>query len=251
MKNQYVCDIGDFGKYLLLNYIAKQSPKDKILSLGINWYLTPNNNKNDGKYIDYLFSNRNDIQNSLYPLSNKIYKKLKKILCHKPRAVESIEKGRILPEKTAFFNKPVPINNKDDEKRSEWIKKSIKKLSKNKIIFLDPDNGIAFNEKNKDLTKYVLLDDIKKYIKNINSNIIIYHHGSRPKGGLEKFSKDIIYPKLSEICPKSQIRILWYHRGTARLYIFIIRQHKSIINKRIDTFLSKLSNQKKNLFTEV
>lgn len=251
MKNQYVCDIGDFGKYLLLNYIAKSSPKDEILSLGINWYLTPDDNKNDGKYTDYLKNDKNNMRDSLCPLSCAVYDKLKRIydIEGKRRTVESIKKREVLPLKTIFFDnkKEMPTDNKE---RNGWIKNSIDKLSKNEIIFLDPDNGIAFNEKNKDLTKYVLLSDIKEYIENTNSNIVIYHHGSRRKGGLKKFSKDIIYPTLNHIRPKSQIRILWYHKGTARLYIFMIRQHGSLINNRIDTLLSN-QNQKKRLFDEI
>lgn len=256
MKNQYVCDIGDFGKYLLLNSIAKPFSKDKILSLGINWYFTADDDRNDGKHTCYLLNDKNNIQNSLCPSSNKIYKELKKIFCCKPRTVESIEKGKVLPRKTVFFSEPVPADNKDDKKRSDWVQGSIKKLSKRKIIFLDPDNGIKFNEQNgNNSIKHVLLSDLEKHVENTDSNIIIYHHAPiMYRGGLVRFSKDTIYPKLSKICYKSkiksQIKILWYHRGTARLYIFIIRQNKVLINNRIEKLLS-CKDARGELFTEI
>ena len=251
MKNQYVCDIGDFGKYLLLNHIAKPSSKDEILSLGINWYLTEDDNGNHGSYTEYLDpeSDKNNARDSFCPLSYIVYNRLKRIYDEfgGKRTVGSIKDEKVLPSGTIFFSEQV-----DNKKRSDWIKKSIEKLSEKQIIFLDPDNGIVFNQKNKDLTKYVLLDDIKEYIEKTKSNIIIYNHGSRRKGGLENFSKNIIYPNLHNICHKSQIRILWYHRGTARLYIFVIRQKdKSLIDSRIKTLLLSCEDKRGKLFTGI
>ena len=49
MKNQYVGDIGDYGKYGLLRFLANQGIK-----LGINWYLTADDGSRDGKFTDYL-----------------------------------------------------------------------------------------------------------------------------------------------------------------------------------------------------
>ena len=46
MQNRYVGDVGDFGKYALLRRIGKAG-----LSLGVNWYLTPDESHNsNGKY---------------------------------------------------------------------------------------------------------------------------------------------------------------------------------------------------------
>ena len=49
MKNQYVGDIGDYGKYSLLRFLALHGIK-----IGINWYLTDNDNTSDGNITDYL-----------------------------------------------------------------------------------------------------------------------------------------------------------------------------------------------------
>lgn len=49
MKNQYVGDIGDYGKYSLLRAFAEEGVK-----VGVNWYLTDNDGSNDGKFVDYL-----------------------------------------------------------------------------------------------------------------------------------------------------------------------------------------------------
>ena len=49
MKNQYLGDLGDYGKYGLLRYLAEQGVR-----IGINWYLTEDDSSTDGKFKDYL-----------------------------------------------------------------------------------------------------------------------------------------------------------------------------------------------------
>ena len=49
MKNQYLCDIGDYGKYALLRAFAKDG-----IRIGVNWYLTEDDGSTDGKMKDYL-----------------------------------------------------------------------------------------------------------------------------------------------------------------------------------------------------
>ena len=49
MKDQYVGDIGDFGKYGLLRYLNGRS-----LRIGVNWYLTPRDGRTDGNHTEYL-----------------------------------------------------------------------------------------------------------------------------------------------------------------------------------------------------
>ena len=48
MKNQYVGDIGDYGKYSLLRYIAFHE-----IRIGVNWYLTDNDGSTAGKFTKY------------------------------------------------------------------------------------------------------------------------------------------------------------------------------------------------------
>ena len=49
MQNRYTGDIGDFGKLGLLRVLQEAG-----FSIGVNWYLTPNEEHNqDGKHINY------------------------------------------------------------------------------------------------------------------------------------------------------------------------------------------------------
>ena len=57
MQDQYVGDIGDFGKYGLLRYLTGMRDDDAsedALRLGVAWYLFPDGGNNDGKFTDYL-----------------------------------------------------------------------------------------------------------------------------------------------------------------------------------------------------
>jgi hypothetical protein len=50
MKNQYVGDINDYRKYGLLRLLSG----NESLSTAICWMLTVNDERTDGKFIDYL-----------------------------------------------------------------------------------------------------------------------------------------------------------------------------------------------------
>ena len=53
MKNQYFGDVGDYGKYGLLRFIAKRG-----VTIAVNWYLTPDDQSNDGHIRGYLTNDR-------------------------------------------------------------------------------------------------------------------------------------------------------------------------------------------------
>ena len=51
MKNQYVGDIGDYSKLGILRKIIQHTD----LSVGVNWYLTPDDEvAKDGRHTSYL-----------------------------------------------------------------------------------------------------------------------------------------------------------------------------------------------------
>ena len=54
MKNQYFGDVGDYGKYGMLRFLA-----DNGIKIAVNWYLTPDDGSNDGKHITYLEDEKN------------------------------------------------------------------------------------------------------------------------------------------------------------------------------------------------
>ena len=50
MQNRYTGDIGDFGKLGLLRVLQESG-----LTIGVNWYLVPDENHNsDGRHVQYF-----------------------------------------------------------------------------------------------------------------------------------------------------------------------------------------------------
>jgi hypothetical protein len=61
MKNQYVGDIGDFAKYYLLRKLAERKLKNgKNVVIGVNWYLTDDDDSSEGGQVGYLFNRNSD-----------------------------------------------------------------------------------------------------------------------------------------------------------------------------------------------
>ena len=54
MQDKYAGDIGDYGKFILLNQVLQAAGNNS--KLGINWYRIVHQelNNNDGRHIDYL-----------------------------------------------------------------------------------------------------------------------------------------------------------------------------------------------------
>ncbi len=76
MKNQYVGDVGDFGKYSLLRAFSGNGIK-----VGINWYLTENDESNDGKFTSYLD------EESMRRRSPEVFDALKRIAINHEKTV--------------------------------------------------------------------------------------------------------------------------------------------------------------------
>lgn len=248
MQNRYVADIGDFGKYGLLNFISKETN----LKLGMNWYLFEPNDKEkkkqsvDGKFIDYLFFGTKHYKGKITKkyaqkiinTDEVLYKKLQRIIIDwldtkGNRTVIRIEDNEILPKRTIYFKDL--LNNTN---RTIWLANSIKKLYECKIIFFDPDNGIDFNGEDKS-PKHIYLDEIEAYYKN-GKSLVIYQHANR-----NNIFNEVIDIKTKELInalniKKTQINCLRYKRGTARAYFIIMQQeHYDSITKATNAFLEK------------
>ena len=230
MKDQYVGDIGDYGKFALLRALIANN-----YSLGVNWYLTPDDPKreNDGKHTGYL-------RQKFDFLDAGLFLKLKAILypagefCRENRKVSALEGDGILP-KTIFFNESLSHKKIDD--RSSWVDRSFKKLEafgQRDIIFLDPDNGFQIKSRKpteEGGNKYVTYREARQYYEKANVALIIYNH--RDHLDKDKYKNRFKFCRLKKKQNASVYR-LTFHKGTMRDYIFIVKPKYS---KEIDKFL--------------
>jgi hypothetical protein len=249
MQDRFVGDIGDFGKYGLLNSICGNGQRtEERFRLGINWYLfkpEPDDiemNLGHGQFIKYLKpSKKNDEEFKICDLN--LYCELQKIVDANKRKVAEIEKINILPLETVFFANSVSYNDiKGSENRlsyrDSWIKDSLNILSSCNLIFYDPDNGIeikSVKKHHKKAGKYVFYDEISKCYEKAKS-LIIYNHASHEM-------KDNYLNRFRLIADKiainTKIFYLRFHRFNVRDYVFITqREHEVILLSKVKKFLS-------------
>ena len=240
MKNQYLCDIGDYGKYALMRAFATADVK-----VGVNWYLTEDDGSKDGKFVDYLE------KGDLRWLCPDLFDELTKIVNKKNRTIQDIEKSGILPG-AGYFSEQIPLGGTPDErlqKRVRWFEKSLEALADAELIFADPDNGllVSDNAKEKDSEKYILPAEVERMFRD-GYNVVYYCHKGRRqyKAWVEYLS--MMFERIDDAKPA----VLTYHKGTQRSYVFLI--HKKDFQKYrgiIDTFHSRWYRLFSEEYTEI
>jgi len=247
MQDKYVGDIGDFGKYILLNEICKE------FKLGINWFYVNDEKGRQDKEYRYLYlkeqyKNSKDFRVCCPDLYDKF--RSWRIADNKNRNIAKIEEGQILPIATVFYRNPIP--RKVDE-RENWFKVSKEGFKRENvnIIFLDPDNGIQphpqKNKEDKDAAKYIFYDEIERYYK-LGKSLIIYNH--RDRTSKEKYDEKISLIKDYANLYNS-IRVLKFKRFFVRHYVFLIQSnHEKVIDKTIKRLNNITEKDPQFLFEE-
>ena len=201
MKNQYVGDIGDYGKYGMLRYLAGEGIK-----IGVNWYLTPNDETNDGKFVTYLDDDKERFRDA------KLFDFLREI-ANDDKNVGMIENGGLISG-AVFFNEVV-----SKEDREGWHKSAMKALSDTELVFCDPDNGPIGKRSigDKDADKYVTPEEIADYYKT-GKNVVYYCQKARRDYAAWRKTKN----EMSQYLPDAKLITLTFHKGTQRSFIFVI-----------------------------
>lgn len=211
MKNQYVGDIGDYGKYGLLRFLAKRGIK-----IGINWYLTEDDGTSDGKFTDYLKKPAERVHDP------ELFDCLKGIADRPDKTVKMIERSGILPG-TEFYSEVLKSSSLDAKSRQWnrrlWFNNSTLLLHDAELIFADPDNGISYRKtaRIKDSEKFILPEDVCEYYSS-GRNVVFYcHKGRRRQEDWEQAKVEI-----RKYIRDAQILAVTFHRGTQRSYIFVL-----------------------------
>ena len=236
MKDQYVRDIGDYGKYGLLRFLAKMGK----IKIGVNWYRTKNDDPptNDGKMNAYL----NDAA-SFSRFDEALFKELQKIDPEnrwETKSVIDIEAANLIPN-AVYYHEILdttshPRNRREDI-REQWHQDAIRALDDTELIFADPDNGILDDDKKpeKNAEKYVLPKELKAYYHS-GKDLVYYCH--RARRSVESWKKTVT--TMQSHCIDSSIFVLTSHRGTQRSYIFVIHpESKEKYEKLLRTFIEK------------
>lgn len=246
MQDRYVGDVGDYGKYHLLKSLCTGNGCGPDLSLGVVWYLVPNEGNNgDGKHIRYL-----DLEKAPSNLDRfrkgdpALYDALREIVTNGTRNVLRIQLSKVLPAKTVFYDRPlsfkeIPNNSpvardKRIALRDTWAQDALMETASCDFIFVDPDNGLevpSVVRHHKKGPKYAYYKELVPFLQRKQS-LVIYHHLGRTGSVKEQVSE-----RLSQIKDKLEtvdgVYALLYRRGTLRAFFVVpAAQHRDILLKR-------------------
>lgn len=231
MRDSYVADVGDFGKYALLNALAGDD-----LRLGVLWCRNSEPDATqDGRFTEYP---------ELRGCDPDLYDRLALILKAKQRSLAHVENNHLLPSGTLFYGTAMPApktpcfspaaREAQTRRRSEWFNDGLKKLSAAQLVFLDPDNGIALRAKKhwRSSVKYVFEDEVTEWLKRGRS-VVLYQHQQRRKL-VEQVSAQQKILAAERVC-----HAVSFHRRTARIYYILpAGDHEAKISERLTRFLA-------------
>ncbi|MGE0406582.1 MAG: hypothetical protein AB7O65_09795 [Candidatus Korobacteraceae bacterium] len=234
MQDKYVGDIGDFGKFALLNVVAGAP-----LRSGVIWYRNDRPEINeDGNKIHY---------SSLRHLDPAVYDHLKSVRSN-DRTIAGLEKSGVLPANKCCFGNPVPCarsaclssstRQQQCKERSEWFSKALNVVAEADVVYLDPDNGLApprCGKASARSVKYVYRDEIEQLLDRKQS-VILYQH-------LPMVSIDGLMTRQRNLLTFNGITSAWalsFHRISVRLYYFFAatKEHATVLRRRLDSFLA-------------
>lgn len=230
MQDRYTGDIGDFSKLGILRALQSAG-----LSIGLNWYLTPNETHNDdGRHVNYLQ------QDAFRSCDEGLWLELKNIVETKQRKVQFLENDRIL--NATYFSKRLDFTEmkklERNEFRTNWYHESLTKLAGKDIVCVDPDNGLIVPSaagRPKE-NKYVLRSELAGYYAQ-GSSVIYYQHKARRKD--EFYIRQHNELVSSKGFPGAEKLGLKFLTTSQRYYLFIIQpQHKTTIEAAINEMLS-------------
>ncbi len=211
MKNQYVGDVGDYGKYGLLRFLANRGIK-----IGVNWYLTKDDKSADGKFTKYLDNSGDEKYDPV------IFKQLKMLAGCKHKSVQMVESAELIPG-AMYYNDMLRADGNEVNARKIarrlWFNNSLLMLKDAELVYADPDNGITYRKQagTKDSEKYILPEEVVEYYDR-GQNVVYYcHKGRRTEDAWEQAKVEI-----KKYIRDGQIIVMTFHRGTQRSYIFVL-----------------------------
>src|SRR5579883_2251410 len=167
MRDTFVGDIGDFGKYGLLRAMAGVCPKDgnEELSLAVVWYEV------EDRGVKYL--NRPERFRSC---DQGLFDELQRLVAASTRRISAVEAADLWPKRTQFI-RGNPANG--DEK--QWRNEVESKIEGYDLVFLDPDTGLAPER----TLLHCTPDDLQAFWRP-GRTLILYQADARKRGHVNK-----------------------------------------------------------------
>lgn len=232
MRDSYVADVGDFGKYALLNALAGSD-----LRLGVLWCRNSEPDATqDGRFTAYA---------ELRPCDPNLYDRLAHILKSKQRTLSEVEASDILPRNALFYSTTIPApkvpcfspvaREAQTRLRVKWFKDGFKSLSEAEVVFLDPDNGLASSRSKKHFrrsAKYIFQDEVAAWLKR-GQSVVLYQHQQR------RSLSEQVSEQRKVLGAGTPCVAVSFHRRAARIYYILpAEDHEHRISERLTRFLA-------------
>lgn len=228
MKNQYVGDIGDYGKYGLLRFFRQAD-----ITVGVNWYLTPDDGRSDGNHTEYLSDPRMRVYDPA------LYDAIGRFAFSPDKHVSQIESSGLL-DGVRFYHAQMNFAalpwRERAAARGSWHRDALAVLTDAELLFADPDNSLSVtvSASKKNAEKYILPAEISDYYQR-GQQIVYYHHQSRKS--LADWTAE--KRQILRFLPNAGLLAVSFHRWTSRTYIFVVHPDKyNDYRKLLEQFLA-------------
>ncbi len=224
MQDRYVGDVGDFGKYGMLKALC-----DNDLSLGMVWYLYPDEEDNgDGSHIRYLEPTPQNLRR-FRDCDPALYDALGGLVRDGERRVASVRKRGVLPEGTAFYEAPLSFRGIPAigptakrmriEHRDAWVQGAVGATRGCDLVFADPDNGFEPKGVRRHQIKgpkYAYYDELAPYLAR-GQSLVVYHHLHRGSS-----TETQVRERLAQVGERlGRAFALRYRPGAARVFFVV------------------------------
>ena len=247
MQDRYSGDLGDFGKLGLLKSFCsrRETGNCSSLSLGVVWYLVPDEDHNDdGKYVQYLVPSARN-QEQFRVCDSVLYDALGAMVFSGARSVASIRDRAILPVGTRYYEAPLTFDGflgpgtrqkQRVDLRTGWLSGALGLTACCDVVFLDPDNGleVKVGPYQKRGPKYAFFDELMPFLRR-GQSLVVYHHVARRGSAMDQ-----VRERLAQIEDRlgHEAFALLYHRGSARAFFVIPAQrHRDVLFSRTNGLL--------------
>lgn len=219
MQDNYVGDIGDYGKYGLLREVCAET-----MSLAVNWYRVipkKSGKQDDGKYTSYLSAPH--LYREYDPaLFDSLYKIVKG---KQDRRIELIEDEMLF--QAAYFSDEI------GENRLAWHKRALEQTKGMTVVFLDPDNGLETNKMyhtNSSTEKHVKWTELRDYYDR-GQNVILYQH--RPQMTTKEKCIESVMHFQRDYLLADCVKLLEFPKYTNRFYFMFLHEGDKTAFERV------------------
>jgi len=222
VRDKFVGDIGDYGKYGLLRALSGVvgNYREEKLRLGIVWCFVADKGI---RYLDDPELSRCD------PM---LFKTLSSVVKKQTRTIRAIQGSGVLPGDTTYFATPMEGGVRF---RKVWGEHAAEKTSDCDLIFFDPDNGLKSSRLGEGSvsSKHVYCEELMAFVSR-GQSLVVYHH--RPLMQRVEVEADARVRELTERLSCSQV---WALRHGERFYFIIPNGRDDLLRRRLGDFLQR------------